>query len=72
MALCDTTQLMADGACFACLDAYGRDLAELSLLAAAAGTPGVVPAIEGRIAGTDSYERSILELQILCNILGGT
>jgi hypothetical protein len=72
MASCDVNALMADAACFACLDAYGRDLVELALLAQAAGTPGVVPAIDGRVAATDAYERSILELQILCNLSGGT
>jgi len=72
MASCDVNALMADAACFACLDAFGRDLVELALLASAAGTPGVVPNIDGGVAGTDAFERSLLELQILCNILGGT
>lgn len=72
MASCDVNALMADAACFACLDAYGRDLVELALLASAAGTPGVVPAIDGGVAGTDAFERSLLELQILCNLSGGT
>jgi len=63
---------MADAACFSCLSADARSLVELALLNQIGGTVGVVPAIEGRIAGTDSYERSLINLQILCNILGGT
>lgn len=72
MATCNVNTLMDSAACFACLDADARDLVELALLAKIAGTPGVVPAIEGRLAGTDAFERSLLELQILCNISGGT
>lgn len=72
MAECSTTTLAADAACFACLSSDARNLVELSLLNSIGGTPGTVPAVEGRMAATDQYERSILELQILCNILGGT
>lgn len=78
MAICDSQTLIADGACFACLDAKQLQMAKLALLCRilqfldpmATCDPQALVADGACFACLDARQMQIVELQFLCNIAG--